>query len=86
VFDAGVGALLSEVEEHGSSISNPAATTLCPLSAGETTNAITLFYLEKIDGRTSLIASRVEIIIVPPMLRSSITDSSSYLFVTEESK
>jgi hypothetical protein len=57
-----------------------------PLSVGIPSDAVPIFNLEQGDGGTFLIASRVEVYVLPTMLRSSVKKSSDYSFVTKESK
>ncbi len=76
--------LVGEVEEHGTSITN-VFTFRWPLSVGVASDAVTIFYLEQGDGGAFTVASRVEVYVLPAMLRSSVKQSCDSFFVTKES-
>jgi hypothetical protein len=61
---------LSEVKKESSIIIN-LISFRGPLSVAESANAVPIFDLKQGDGRTLVIASRVEVFVRPPMNRST---------------
>ena len=69
-----------EVEQHCFIVTNwPSETS--PLSVGKPADAVTISDLKKGDGRTFVVASRVEIFGHPPVDRSTVEKNCDNLLV-----
>jgi hypothetical protein len=55
-----------------------------PLSSGIPSDAVSIFHLEQADGRTFLVASRVEVFALPAVDRSSIEQNSNESLIAKE--
>ncbi len=55
-----------------------------PLSFGEAADAVSLFDLEETYSGTFIVTSRVEVNVFPPMIRSSVEQSSDKFLIAKE--